>query len=146
MSACNICERTCIRQGTGGRLRVDECYHLGIGVSIECLLKLSGVNGLTPFVIDRNHLCTQATRHLGHPLTENTILRDDNLVAGFKQIDKAGLHAGGAGTGDWKGKPIRGLESVPQQVFNFPHQTYKSRIHMANRRLRKCLQHPGINF
>ena len=71
---------------------MDECYHLGIGVGIERLLKLSGVNGLTPFVIDRNHLRAQATRHLGHPLAENTILRDDNLVAGFKQIDKAGLH------------------------------------------------------
>ena len=71
---------------------MDKSQQLGIRIGLEGILYLVRINRLAPFVLDHNGLRTTALHVFFHAPTKNTVLTNDSLVTGLKQVNKAAFH------------------------------------------------------
>ncbi|HPN09309.1 MAG TPA: hypothetical protein PLU95_08390 [Syntrophales bacterium] len=77
---------------------------------------------------------TQATGDLPHPHAEHPIDQYKHPVARLHEVDKASLHAGGAGSRHGDGKVVCCVHDLLQQDFQLIHDRQEIRVQVSQRR------------
>ena len=121
--------------------RMDDGHDLGT-VALDRLAHGLGVDCFSPRGIHANQFSAQTSHDVRHPRPKYPVHADDNLIARFKEIDKAGLHAGAARAGNRNRKGVVGLKEISQQTLRLVHQLKKIRVQVADALGRERPQNP----
>jgi hypothetical protein len=135
VAVSDLDQRLRVRLHASGGLGVHECGHARVAVLFERVLKLVGVNRLTPFVLDHDRRGAATLDVFDHASTEDPVSAHDHLVARRDHVDEAVLHADRAGARDREGERVLRLVNVAQQRLQLLHHLDEHRIEVADRGL-----------
>jgi len=107
-------------QDTGGRLGVDEGND-PVGLLLDPFLDRFRDDRRAPGELDGVHVRAEPRCDLPHPDTEDAVYENEDPVAGFHQVDEAGLHPGRAGPRHGDGQLVFRVHDRPEHFLQFIH-------------------------
>ena len=111
------------------------------GLRIEQALR---IDGAAPRRVDPHDFGTAAARNIAHALAEHAVDADDRGVAGFEEVDEAGLHAGRAGAADGQRERVARPERDAQAVGDLVEHDEEIRVEVAEHRPLERFHHLGV--
>jgi hypothetical protein len=102
-------------------------------------------NRRSPGRFDANRDAAASFDHGRQPGAEHAVDSHDRTIAGLDKIGNHRFHACRSGSGQGNRKLIFCVERGTEQGLNLVHQSEKNRVEVAEQRLTKGLQHPGMD-
>src|SRR5699024_10461054 len=103
-------ERADVALHSGGGFRVYRGHDRRIRMRRENPLN---VDRLAPLVLNGDDLAAVATRDIGHPLSEQSVDRDDHDITRMYEVRERGFHPDRSGAGQREGAAVVGLPDGP---------------------------------